>query len=66
MVAPYLNAIYSGKSVTDFISSIDIDLKELAKKVNRYFKTRNDVIKTEDELLKIIHGKDVLRNILAQ
>jgi hypothetical protein len=35
-------------------------------KVNRYFKTRNDVIKTEDELLRIIHGKDVLRDILAQ
>ncbi len=66
IVAPYLNAIYSGKSVIDFISSMEIDLKELAKKVNRYFKTRNDVIKTEDELLKIIHGKDVLRNILAQ
>lgn len=66
IVAPYLCAVYEGKSVTDFISSIDGELKELVKKVNRYFKTRNDVIRTEDELLRIIHGKDVLREILAQ
>jgi hypothetical protein len=58
--------LYEGKSVTDFISSIEGDSKELVMKVNRYFKTRNDVIKTEDELLRIIHGKDVLRDILAQ
>lgn len=66
IVAPYLYALYEGKGVTDFISSMDGDSKELAKKVNRYFKTRNDVIRTEAELLAIIHGKDVLREILAQ
>lgn len=66
IIAPYLNAVYKGKGVTDFISSMEGDSKELAKKVNRYFKTRNDVIRTEEELLNIIHGKDVLRNILAQ
>jgi hypothetical protein len=66
IVAPYLYTLYEGKSVIDFISSMDGDSKELAKKVNKYFKTRNDVIKTEDQLLCIIHGKDVLREILAQ
>jgi hypothetical protein len=66
IVAPYLNAVYEGKGVTGFISSMEGDSKELAKKVNRYFKTRNDVIKTEEELLGVIHGKDVLREILAQ
>lgn len=66
IIAPYLYTVYEGKSVADFISSIDRDSKELAKKVNRYFKTRNDIITTEDELLGIIHGKDVLREILAQ
>ncbi len=66
IVAPFLYAVYEGKSVTDFISSIDGDSKELAMKVNRYFKTRNDMIRTEDELLRIIHGRDVLREILAQ
>jgi len=66
IVAPFLYAVYEGKGVTDFISSIDGDSKELAVKVNRYFKTRNDVIKTEAELLRIIHGKDVLREILSQ
>lgn len=66
IVAPYLYTIYEGKSIMDFISSIEGDSKILAKKTNKYFKTRNDVIKTEDELLSIIHGKDVLREILAQ
>ncbi|MBP2642944.1 MAG: hypothetical protein H6Q67_831 [Firmicutes bacterium] len=66
IVAPYLCVVYEGKSITNFISSIDDDLKELAMKVNRYFKSRNDMIRTEDELLGIIHGKEVLREILAQ
>lgn len=66
IVAPYLYTLYEGKSIMDFICSIDTDSKELSKKVNRYFKTRNDVITSEDELLDIIHGKDVLREILAQ
>lgn len=66
IVTPYLYTLYEGKSITDFISSIEGDSKELVMKVNRYFKTRNDVIKTEDELLRIIHGKDVLRDVLAQ
>ena len=65
IVAPYLYTLYEGKSVTDFIASIDSDSKDLAKKANRYFKTRNDVITTEDELLDIIHGKGVLRKILS-
>ena len=65
IVAPYLNTIYQGNSIVDFISSFDENSRKLAIKINRYFKTRNDVIKTEDELLRIIHGKDVLRKILA-
>jgi len=66
IVVPYLYALYLGNSISDFISSLDGDMNELAKKVNRYFKTRNDVIRTEDELLSIIHEKDVLRKILSQ
>lgn len=66
IVAPYLYALYEGRSITDFISSLDRDSKDIGKKVNRYFKTRNDTISTEDELLKIIHSKDILREILAQ
>jgi hypothetical protein len=66
IVAPYLYALYEGKSIADFISSMDSEMKDLAKKANKYFKTRNDVIRTEDELLSIIHGKKVLREILAQ
>ena len=66
IVAPYLYALYEGRGITDFITSIEGEQKELAKKVNRYFKIRNDVIRTEAELLDIIHSKNVLRDILAQ
>lgn len=66
IVAPYLNTLYEGKSITDFIASMDSDSKVLAKKVNKYFKSRNDVIETEEELLDIIHGKNILREILGQ
>ena len=63
---PYLCIVYEGKSVEVFISSIDSDLKEFAKRINSYFMMRNDVIRTEDELLCIIHEKEVLREILVQ
>jgi hypothetical protein len=66
IVAPYLYTLYEGKSIVDFISSMEGDSKKLAKKANKYFKTRNDIVRTENELLSIIHGKDVLRKILAQ
>jgi hypothetical protein len=66
IVVPYLYAVYGGKGVIGFISSLDGDSKELAKKVNKYFKTRNDVITTEEELLSMVHSKEVLREILAQ
>jgi len=66
IVAPFLFTLYEGKSIADFISSMDSEMKDLAKKANKYFKTRNDVIRTELELLDIIHGKKVLREILSQ
>ncbi|CDM70018.1 hypothetical protein CM240_2901 [Clostridium bornimense] len=65
IVALYLFAVYEGKSILDFISSIDEDFKAIAKKINKYFKTRNDIIKTEDELLNIIHSKEILKKILS-
>lgn len=65
LVVPYLYTLYEGKSIADFICSMDEDSKKLVKKVNRYFKTRNDLIATEEELLSVIHGKDVLRAILS-
>lgn len=66
ILAPYLNTLYQGKSIMDFISSLDDNSRELAKKVNKYFKTSTDLITTEEELLTLIHGKDVLRKILSQ
>lgn len=66
IIAPYLFTLYEDKGVINFISSLDDDSKKLAKKLYKYFKARNDVISTENQLLNIIHGKDVLRKILAQ
>lgn len=66
IVAPYLYTVYEGKSIVDFILSIGTDSMEIAKKINKYFKARNDVIRTEDQLLNIIHNKDILREILSQ
>ena len=66
IAAPYLYALYQGRSIAEFISDLDGELKKIAKKANKYFKTRDDMIKTEDELLGIIHDKKVLREILAQ
>ncbi|HHY83271.1 MAG TPA: hypothetical protein GX505_11455 [Clostridiales bacterium] len=65
IVAPYLTALYKGMSIADYISSMDGDSWDIARKANRYFKTRNDVIRTEDELLGIIHDKSILREILS-
>jgi len=65
VVTPYLYTVYLGNSIVDFVTSFKDNSRELARKANRYFKTRNDVIRTEAELLSIIHGKDVLRRILA-
>ncbi|MDR7871021.1 MAG: hypothetical protein RIN55_09195 [Tissierellaceae bacterium] len=66
IVVPYLYALYQERSIADFMSSLDRDTRDIAKKVNRYFKSRNDLITTEDELLNIIHNRDVLREILGQ
>lgn len=66
IVAPYLLTLYEGRSVADFIASLDGGIMEYTKKVNRYFKKRSDVIETEDQLLHLIHSKDVLREILSQ
>lgn len=66
MVTVYLFTLYQGESIANYISSTDEELKPYAKKINRYFKSRGDVIKTEDELLEIIHSKEIVRKILAQ
>lgn len=66
IIAPYLNTLYDGESVVNFISSMEGDSMKIAKKVNKYFKKNNDVITTEEELLHFIHGKNVLREILSQ
>lgn len=65
VVVPYLSTLYEGKSISGFISSLDNDSRNIARKVNRYFKKRTDTITTEDELLSLIHDKSVLRTILS-
>lgn len=66
IVAPYLLTLYEGRSVTEFLSSLDGGIVEYTRKVNLYFKKRDDEIRTEDQLLHLIHSKEVLRGILSQ
>jgi len=65
MVISYLSVVYHKRSVMDFMSSIDPDMKRYAIKINKYFKRRSDTIGTEDELLSLIHSKKILREILS-
>lgn len=65
IVSSYLYDLYEGKGVANFIFSMVGESKVVAKKANRYFKTRNDIIKSEEELLNIIHDKSVLRELLS-
>ncbi|NCC78467.1 MAG: hypothetical protein EOM07_02540 [Clostridia bacterium] len=65
MVLSYLSVVYYKRSIMDFMSSIDPDMKRYAIKINKYFKRRSDTIHTEDELLDLIHSKKVLREILS-
>lgn len=65
MVTLYLNTLYKGESIISFMSTIDADMKKYAIKINKYFKRRTDTIRTEDELLLLIHSRAVLRNILS-
>ncbi|WP_312652144.1 hypothetical protein [Proteiniclasticum sp.] len=65
MVTSYLNTLYRGESVMVFMSSIDADMKKYAIKINKYFKRRTDTIRTEEELLELIHSRKVLREILS-
>ena len=65
IIVPYLNTIYEGKNIFDFMSSLDPISRKIAKKANKYFKSKFNVITTEDELLSIIHNKRILRSILS-
>lgn len=63
--ALYLLTLYNKGNLTDFISSLDDDSRLLARKANKYFKSRNDVISTEEQLLALIHDRKVLRELLS-
>lgn len=65
IMVPYLNTLYEEKSIYEFIMSQDDISKVIAKKVNKYFKGQTQIIKTESELLNLIHNKKVLRKILG-
>jgi hypothetical protein len=65
IVALYLITLYQGRSITDFITSLDDDNRRLARKANKFFKRRTDVISTEEELLHLIHDRSVLRDLLS-
>lgn len=66
IITPYLNTLYHKKSIAEYISSLEGLDQIIAKKANRYFKSRKDTITSEYELLNIIHSREVLREILTQ
>ena len=66
IITPYLNTLYQGKSIAEYISSLEGLDQVIAKKANRYFKLREDTITSEEKLLNVIHNREVLREILAQ
>jgi len=66
IVTSYLYDLYEGKGISNFISSMDGVSKVVAKKANRYFKSMNNIISTENQLLDIIHDKTILRELLSQ
>lgn len=65
LLASYLMTLYRGGSIYEFIAGQEAEMKVIAKKMNRYFKQREDVIATEAELLSLIHDREILRDILA-
>lgn len=64
-IVPYLLNLYTGKEIYDYILSTRGTTREIAVKANRYFKACGKVISTEEELLGLIHSKEILREILA-
>ncbi|MBP1920969.1 hypothetical protein [Youngiibacter multivorans] len=65
IVALYLITLYQGRSITEFIASLDEDNRRLARKANKFFKKRTEVISTEEELLYLIHDRKLLRELLS-
>lgn len=65
-IAMYLLNLYRKGSIHEYLASLDEGLLLYTKKAHRYFRTRTDTVRTEDELLSVIHDKKVVRKILAQ
>ena len=65
IVALYLITLYQKRNITDFITSLDEDNRKLARKANKFFKKRTDVISTEEELLNLINDRMLLRELLS-
>lgn len=67
MFAKYRETCNTYISVSDFISGLnDEDLKDIAKKANRYIKSLDVTISNEEELLNLINNKNIIRKILGQ
>lgn len=65
VVALYLLNHYRGSRITDFIAGQEGLMQTVAKKANRFFKNRQDVLSTEEELLFLLHDKETLRALLS-
>lgn len=61
----YLKDVFEGKSASDFMFQQDFSLAKYARKIHFFFQQLDFTISSEEELLRLIHSRNVLRSILS-
>ena len=61
----YLQQMYEGKTASDFIFQQDFSLAKYARKIHFFFQQLEMTIGSPEELLSLIHSRNVLRSILS-
>ncbi len=66
ILAIYLHRVYAGRNLSTFLNKMEGVEQVLGLLIDRYFRGRDYLVRTEEDLLGLIHSKPVLRAILAQ
>ncbi len=61
----YLKHVYEGKVPSDFIFQQDFSLSKYARKIHFFFQQLDMNIGSPEELLSVMHSRNVLRSILS-
>ena len=61
----YLKHVFEGKSASDFMFQQDFSLAKYARKIHFFFQQLEMTIGSPEELLSLIHSRNVLRSILS-